>query len=162
MIIGIESDGGYINNDSISLFPSNGTGFVGVNTKTPLAALDVSGRTIIRGYLDVNDITVGRGAGNYSTNTVVGFKALATSGPTDSVAFGYQALKKANTSANNDAFGYEALFNCTSGGNNTAIGYNTLNRITTAYHNTAIGRNAGNGDTGNAYIFQGNSNTFLG
>jgi len=162
---GIEN-GGSLTNDRIALWPNSGQGFVGINTKTPNATLDVSGRTIIRSNLDVsgniNDITVGRGAGNYSTNTAVGFQALATSGPTDSVAVGYQALNKANTTANNDAFGYQALINCTSGGNNTAIGYNTLNRITTAFHNTAIGRNAGNGDAGNAYIFQGSNNTFLG
>jgi hypothetical protein len=49
LTIGIENDGGlgsYTQQaDRISLFPSGGTGFVGVNTKTPQTALDVTGTT---------------------------------------------------------------------------------------------------------------------
>ena len=45
MTIGIENDTGVGSQaDRISLFPSGGTGFVGVNTKTPQASLDVSGQ----------------------------------------------------------------------------------------------------------------------
>ena len=48
MTIGIENDAGtgsYTSQaDRVSLFPSGGTGFVGVNTKTPRYSLDVSGQ----------------------------------------------------------------------------------------------------------------------
>ena len=45
MTLGIENDAGNgSNGDRISLFPSGGTGYVGVNTKTPYASLDVSGQ----------------------------------------------------------------------------------------------------------------------
>jgi hypothetical protein len=46
MTIGIENDTGAVTTqaDRISLFPSGGQGFVGVNTKTPQASLDVSGQ----------------------------------------------------------------------------------------------------------------------
>ena len=48
LTIGIENDGGLgsytAQADRISLFPSGGRGFVGVNTKTPQTALDVSGQ----------------------------------------------------------------------------------------------------------------------
>jgi len=47
MTIGIENDAGsgaYTSQaDRISLFPSGGTGFVGINTKTPQTSLDVNG-----------------------------------------------------------------------------------------------------------------------
>jgi len=47
LTIGIENDAGSGSTqaDRISLFPSGGTGFVGVNTKTPQTALDVTGTT---------------------------------------------------------------------------------------------------------------------
>jgi len=48
MTIGIENDTG-AEADRISLFPSGGQGFVGVNTKTPQTALDVSGDVSING-----------------------------------------------------------------------------------------------------------------
>ena len=167
LTIGIENDAGTAaytaQADRVSLFPSGGQGFVGVNTKTPFYSLDVSGILNTNADASINGVSIGRGPGNDATNTVVGYQALATSGPSGSVAVGYQALNKANTtSGNNDAFGYLALSNCTTGINNTAIGYTALKFVTTALHNTAIGRHAGNGDTGAPYVRQGNNNTFLG
>jgi hypothetical protein len=53
MTIGIENGGGYINNDRIALWPQNGTGFVGINTKTPQATLDVSGSLNIGGNVKI-------------------------------------------------------------------------------------------------------------
>jgi hypothetical protein len=52
MTIGIENDGG-INNDCIALWPDGGTGFVGVNTKTPQATLDVSGSLNVSGNVKI-------------------------------------------------------------------------------------------------------------
>ena len=43
LTIGIENDTGAINNDRIVLWPGAGTGFVGVNTRTPSTALDING-----------------------------------------------------------------------------------------------------------------------
>ena len=112
---------------------------------------------------NVNGINIGRGPRDLSTNISIGYQALNTSGPGQSVAVGYQTLNKASTTdGNNDAFGYQALFNCSTGVNNTAIGYNALTFLTTSSHNTAIGRNAGNGDTTVGFNKQGNHNTFLG
>ena len=249
MTIGIENDSPY--NDRITLWPNSGTGYVGINTKTPQATLDINGTLNINGNitnnsgavgitgesgtlltlkntstvgarsevnidfltqagnygmgrisvfdatvntngsiggytsimkfylagvnavteymsltslgLNVAGITVGKGAGNMATNTVVGYQALATSGPAESVAVGYEALNKANTiTGHNDAFGYRALYNCVGGTNNTAIGYTALKFVTSSFHNTAIGRHAGNGDSGTPYAKEGNNNTFLG
>jgi hypothetical protein len=51
MTIGIENDTGAVTTqaDRISLFPSGGQGFVGVNTKTPQTTLDVSGTLNVSG-----------------------------------------------------------------------------------------------------------------
>ena len=46
MTLGIENEPGAIFNDCIALMPANGSGFVGVNTKNPRVALDVSGDII--------------------------------------------------------------------------------------------------------------------
>ena len=135
--------------------------------------LYVFGNTLLNGDLslnsnlyvkgNVNGINIGRGPRDLSTNISIGYQALNTSGPGQSVAVGYQTLNKASTTdGNNDAFGYQALFNCSTGVNNTAIGYNALTFLTTSSHNTAIGRNAGNGDTTVGFNKQGNHNTFLG
>ena len=49
MTIGIENDTVY--NDRIALWPKNGTGFVGINTKMPQATLDINGSLNINGNL---------------------------------------------------------------------------------------------------------------
>jgi hypothetical protein len=43
MTFGIENEPGAVFNDRIALMPANGSGFVGINTKTPTCALDVNG-----------------------------------------------------------------------------------------------------------------------
>jgi hypothetical protein len=53
MTIGIENDTVY--NDRITLWPKNGTGFVGINTKMPQATLDVSGSLNIGGNITNNN-----------------------------------------------------------------------------------------------------------
>ena len=115
--------------------------------------------------LTVYGITVGRGAGAGSTNTVVGASALSvnTAGA-NIVAVGYQALK--NNTANNNtavgynaavtttsqlylaAFGYQALVN-SSGDRNTGIGFGAGQAITTGGYNTAIGSQAMGGSVNN-------------
>ena len=122
----------------------------------------------------IEGLTVGRGAGAVSTNTVVGASALAanTSG-SESVGLGYQALQanttgyslvavgytalKANTTGTNQvAVGRNALLVNTTGSNNTALGDQALQANTTASNNTAVGYQAGYTNTTGAF------NTFVG
>ena len=141
--------------------------------------------------LTVGSITVGRGAGNVSTNTAVGAGALdANTTGASNTGLGYQALLAntdgtqntavgraaltANTSGIlNSAFGRSALLGNTTGGYNTAIGGSALASNTTASNNTAVGYQAGYANTtGTSNLFAGrvsgysNStgsyNTFLG
>ena len=63
LTIGIENDGGigaYTDQaDRVSLFPSGGTGFVGVNTKQPRSSLDVSGTMNLNGvFSSSSDISL--------------------------------------------------------------------------------------------------------
>jgi hypothetical protein len=74
----------------------------------------------------VNGLTIGKGAGGGSTNTVIGSSALANT----------------TTGNSNTAIGYIALNNNTTGGSNTAIGSGALSSNTTAIGNTAIGSSA--------------------
>jgi len=54
MTFGIENEPGTVFNDRIALMPANGAGFVGINTKTPTCALDVSGSINATGPLSVS------------------------------------------------------------------------------------------------------------
>jgi hypothetical protein len=146
MTIGIENDAGTAaytaQADRVSLFPSGGTGFVGINTKTPFYSLDISGILNTNADASINGVNIGRGAGNVATNT----------------AIGYQALSKNTTGIQNVAVGYQSLFNSTTSTSyNTAVGYNALGSITTGTYNVAIGVNAG-GSNAQAT----SNNTFLG
>lgn len=128
-----------------SLIYDNGTNvLIGTDTDASDGKLQVNGS--IRASSDslINGLTVGKGASNIVTNTVVGFSALAanTTG-TNTIAIGYNALK-ANTTGNvNLAIGRNSLFNNTSGGSNVAIGYIALQANTTGGQNTAVGLQAG-------------------
>jgi hypothetical protein len=108
--------------------------------------------------LTVNRVTIGRGAGNVSTNTAIGYQSLVfnTSGSSNT-ASGYQSLfsntsgfqNTANgvqslfyntTGSYNTASGYQSLYSNLSGGQNTANGGESLKNNTTGHHNTANGR----------------------
>ena len=54
MTFGIENEPGTVFNDRIALMPANGSGFVGINTKTPTCALDVIGSINATGPLSVS------------------------------------------------------------------------------------------------------------
>lgn len=54
MTFGIENEPGTVFNDRIALMPASGAGFVGINTKTPTCALDVSGSINATGPLSVS------------------------------------------------------------------------------------------------------------
>jgi hypothetical protein len=58
MTIGIENDAGNVFNDRIVLWPASGTGFVGINTKTPAYTLDVSGNVNATSYNATSDYRI--------------------------------------------------------------------------------------------------------
>jgi hypothetical protein len=144
------------------------SGNVGIDTDTPNALLDVNGDALI------NDLTVGRGAGNISTNIALGSGALAanTTG-NENVAVGRLALQDNTTGEDNVAVGRGALANNTTASNNTAVGYNALLVNTTGEGNVAVGGNTlldnttGRDNTAIGYaaglnLTTGGNNTLLG
>jgi hypothetical protein len=107
---------------------------VGIGTTTPVALLDVAGDALI------NQITVGRGAGNLATNTAYGVSALSlNSTGSRNVAIGFSSMFKNSTGKFNVANGAYSLFNNTTGFYNSAFGDDALSQNTTGSSNTAIG-----------------------
>ena len=121
----------------------------------------------------ISGLTVGKGGGASTLNTVVGLNAFVsnTTGIANS-AFGQLALNASNGDHNsafgrttlyvntsgvrNSAFGSGALEANTTGGYNTAIGSASLALNTTASNNTAVGYQAGYSNT------TGTRNTYIG
>jgi hypothetical protein len=88
---------------------------------------NVSGLKIGTGDIEVNGLTIGRGAGGEINNTAVGYNSLSS-----------------NTSGTyNTAVGGTALSSNTTGNRNTAVGDNALSSNTSGYFNSAFGKNAG-------------------
>lgn len=91
----------------------------------------------------ISGLTVGKGLGGITSNTVVGLQALnANTSGTLNTAVGNVAVRDNTTGAGNSGFGYAALVQNTTGGSNTAIGSQTLYSNTTASNNTAVGYQA--------------------
>jgi len=129
------------------------SGNVGIGTTNPSAKLDVAGDA------EINGLTVGRGAGDLSSNTAVGNGALnANTTGSNNVVNGYQALYSNTTGGSNVANGYRALFSNTTGSRNTALGATALFNTESAGNgnNTAVGFQAG------YYNATGINNTALG
>jgi len=92
--------------------------------------------------LNVYGLTVGRGGGAISTNTVVGSNALLTNtAGANNVAVGLDALRL-STASNNVAVGYHTLKANTTGDGNVAVGPFALKTNQTGVSNTAIGTDA--------------------
>ena len=108
--------------------------YVGADKKVNLGAYD----------LTVQNMTIGLGNGNISTNTAIGYGALYgnTIGYSNT-ATGNQSLYKNKTGNENTSIGDSALYNNTDGSYNTAIGYSALYSNTTGNYNTAVGFGAG-------------------
>ena len=102
--------------------------------------------------LTVNNITIGRGTGNISSNTVNGYQSLYsnTSGSYNTVN-GYQSLYSNTSGSYNIANGYQALYSNITGWYNTATGYSALISNTTGYYNVSIGNNSLFGNTTGSY-----------
>jgi hypothetical protein len=107
---------------------------LGVGTTTPAKLLDVDGDAL------VNGLTVGKGAGDIATNTVLGYQAL-NSNTTGSLntSNGYQSLYSNTTAVYGTSVGYKALYYNTTGNYNTAVGTYALENNTTGFNNTAVG-----------------------
>ena len=120
-------------------------------------AQTIAGTKTFSSDASINGINIGRGGGNFNTNSAIGLQALAanTSGQYNT-ATGLQALSRVSTSNSNSAYGYRALAihlgssssafgmkaleGNTTGNYNTAVGEAALKSNTTASNNTAVGQ----------------------
>jgi len=134
-----------------SLLFNNGTS-IGIGTTTPTFKFEVSGADA-----SMNGIRLGKGAGNRSTNTSIGFEALNANTTGDyNIACGYRVMANSTTGDNNTGLGYAALVSLTKGSGNSATGFKALYSDTTGSNNTA------NGYAALYYNRNGNSNTAVG
>ena len=130
----------------------------------------------IRGT-DAAPIYVGRGGGEVSTNTRVGYSALQSNqSGSQNTAMGYQALITNVSGAANTSFGYNALRDNDGGNNNVAIGKDSqlinesgtgnvsvgvgaLENNPSSDYNVCVGHFAGNGCTGIGNVVIGPADT---
>jgi hypothetical protein len=164
----------YTNNDTTlteERLRITSAGNVGIDSTVPSEKLDVAGN--IKSTGTINNLTVGRGAGNQATNTALGFQALnANTTGTANVASGYQSLLNNDDGINNAGFGYGSLKSNTSGdyniglgifsvqgnqtgNNNVGLGAHALQNVVSGSNNVAIGYFAGR-------YLTGSNNTILG
>ena len=141
---------------------------------TDSANMTFNGTTVtMANDASISGLTVGKGGGSVSGNTVVGNSAMSsnTSGThntgfgfgtvntnttgTDNTGLGWAAVNSTTTGSNNTGVGSGALINNTTASNNTAVGYQAGYSNTTGTHNTAIGGQA-------LYLNTANNNTALG
>jgi hypothetical protein len=121
---------------------------LGVTGATTLASVGVTGAATVgttlgvTGATTIQGITVGKGGGTISNNTVVGSNALSanTTGVQNN-AVGTNALLVNTTGNYNNAFGTNALSSNLIGNFNNAFGTNALS-ANTASNNNAFGVNA--------------------
>ena len=115
-----------------------------------------------------DDVKVGRGGGNISSNTIIGKDSLQlnTTGRRNSAfgnfalnqntvgennsAFGSGSLSFNTTGLYNSAFGISSLYQNTTGSYNSAFGSGSLSINTTSSYNSAFGVNSLNKSTGSA------------
>jgi Chaperone of endosialidase len=102
----------------------------------------------------IQGLTVGKGAGSVSNNTVVGNGALAstTGSSSGNAAFGASALAALTSGTNNTAMGWNAMALGTTAASNTAIGENTL-FYNNGSNNTAVGYQTLQGSGGNTFSY---------
>jgi hypothetical protein len=141
--------------------PGSYVGIGGVYNPTGGFTLDVSGNLRTTMDASINSITVGRGSGNDSSNTAVGYQTLQVNTVgfgglgIENTAVGYQALTNNEGGSSNTAVGYQALTNNKLGESQTAVGYQALTNSKSNL-TSAFGAYAGYLD------ISGNRNTFIG
>jgi hypothetical protein len=133
-------NGAKITSGVMSLTPADSTngGIITNNTQT------IAGEKIFNSDMKINGITVGRGLGQLSSNTILGRSSLIanTTGDSNTVTGAY-SLSSNTTGNSNIAIGNTALGNNITGNNNIAIGNATLRSNYNGNNNTAIGSSAG-------------------
>ena len=130
------------------------------STLATLAAQTFTGQQTDTVDASINGLTVGKGNGSVSTNTVVGASAMTATNTGGyntalgngaltattaggNVGVGYNALTTNSTGLNNTAIGTQSLNTNSSGAYNTSVGLQSLYSNTTASNNTAVGYQAG-------------------
>ena len=126
----------------------NSNGNVGIGTLTPTAMLDVNGTAKFSSDLLINGLTMGKGSGNITSNTVFGISTgMLSTTATGNTFMGYQSAM-ANTSGSGNVFtGYLSGKSNTSGNNNVFVGNSAGYNNTTGYQNSFFGQGAGVNNT---------------
>jgi len=138
------SNGTTIAEDNANFFWDDTNNRLGIGNAIPAYPLDVTG--VIRGSSDaiINNITVGKGGGNISSNTVLGNNSLNNNSTgNQNISIGQNSLLINNIGSQNTAVGADALRNNTSGSFNTAVGLWALRDNTTGSFNTSLGLSSG-------------------
>lgn len=89
--------------------------------------------------IEVNTLTIGKGANDVTTNTALGYQTLENATGGGNTAVGYGGLLYTTTGVQNTAVGLSALQDNTTGSYNTALGSITLDVNTEGNHNVAVG-----------------------
>ncbi len=119
---------------------NGGTGSTTINFVDLTNSQTIAGTKTFSADLRINEITLGKGAGNIFSNTALGMNALYsnTTGYANT-ASGIYSLYHNTTGRSNTASGYGSLYSNTTGVENTASGHSSLNKNTTGNYNTAYG-----------------------
>lgn len=152
----------YLTAGSTEIFQVVGTSSTGfavndVIFPTAVNTVHIANAFKTNGDASINLLTVGRGAGNVSTNTVLGNAALSSNSNSggSNVAVGYEALKANTTGDQNVAVGTNAMESNTTGDQNTAVGNFALELNQTGDSNIAIGYSALRENTGDYNVAVG-------
>ena len=152
---------------------TNGTWTISDATTSGVSLLTVTGSSGTTGKISTNDlstnflnatqesnfngVTIGRGNGNLSYNTAIGYAVLDGSSATGNgvTGIGSYALQINSSGSNNTAVGHAAMQYNTSGEYNTASGLYAMRNNNTGSYNTTMGCQS-------LINNKGNSNTALG
>ena len=151
-----------------------GTGSATQNFVDLTTDQSVAGNKQFNADLQVNGITIGKGAGQDDQNTAIGRDALGSGTGTRNTAVGYGAMQSYSGTSfdNNTSIGYQNLVNLTTGNANTAVGAETMISLQTGDHNTAIGQqslisatgsqNTAVGSSAGSTVSSGSGNVIIG
>jgi hypothetical protein len=116
------------------------TGNVGIGTTTPSTSVLLD---VVTGDARFNSVTVGRGGGSDSTNTVVGNGSFgANTTGISNVSVGRSAMISNTTGTGIVAIGRDTLISNTTGDSHCAVGQSALRVNSTGSNNSAFGSNA--------------------
>ena len=136
---------------------NGGTGSASQNFVDLTTNQTVAGAKIFSIDAKVNTLNVGKGSGNKTYNTVLGYNALGTTNTADyNTAIGYNTMASNTEGNSNSAFGRLALESNTTGSVNSAFGTLALRENTTGRYNVAVGNQALN------HNIDGEQNTAVG